>query len=121
MKALLLFFVLAVRLLALDDRAALASIADRETNNRNVVGALGELGPTQVAPVTVRQHGTADPRVHLDWLKKRFHERGVYWCMFNVALAWNAGFEGATTGRAPERSYAYAHDVVAIYERRMRR
>ena len=105
----------------MDDRAALAAIAERETHNRNIVGKAGELGPTQVAPVTVRQHGTADPRVHLEWLKARFKERGVHWCMFNVALAWNAGFEGATTGRAPVSSYAYACDVVALYERRARR
>lgn len=121
MKLLLLFLLLGLNALALDDRDALAAIAQRETRNRNVVGKAGELGPTQVAPVTVRQHGTTDPRVHLEWLKARFRERGVHWCLFNLALAWNAGFEGATTGRAPVSSYAYARDVVAIYERRARR
>lgn len=115
MKPILLMLLLSTPAVALDERAALAAIAQRETHNRDVVGRAGEVTRYQLSPATVRQHGTKDPRVHLRWLQEQFRRRGVDWNIFNVALAWNAGLEGATTGRAPLSSYTYAREVQNIY------
>ena len=97
---------------------------------RGQPGALGEEGPYQIRAITWRQHmpGIAFARAvheptaracalkHLAWLARNLEARGVPATAFNLAAAWNAGLDRYTTGRAPERAYAYALRVEAIYD-----
>jgi hypothetical protein len=106
------------------------ALRERETGNRPVRdGAAGERGPWQITGrvwslqmpgkpfAQARQYGPARACAvkHVRWLAAQLQARGVHASAFNLALAWNAGLEGATRGRAPERAYEYARAVEALY------
>lgn len=83
------------------------------------IGARGERGAYAMLPVVVAQHGghgSAEAAREVRRIERALQARGVDPLPFNVALAWNAGVTGATTGRAPERSYDYARRVVNLME-----
>jgi hypothetical protein len=115
-KSILLFFVLATAALGADLERFLASIADKEGGPKR--GAHGETGLYQMMPKTRIDAGGDDKAAalrHLRWIEKRFAEHGIADNVFNLALAWNAGWDRVRTGSSPEISYAYATAVERIY------
>lgn len=108
------------------------ALRERETGAGPVRdGARGERGPWQITRAVWALHMPGKPFAqarqaaparacalkHVRWIAAQLEARGVDASAFNLALAWNAGLEGATHGRAPERAYDYARAVEAIYRR----
>jgi hypothetical protein len=107
---LLLFILLIARCCAATDAQIIQAIEMTE-RSYGQIGRAGEILPSQLSPATVRDHG-ADPLANLRWLKTQLARKGVAVVPFNIALCWNAGLTGATTGKAPTSSYRYACRMV---------
>lgn len=118
---LITFLLLAVlmcgQLQAMDETAMLQAIALKE-NSHGKVGAKGELGDYQMLPCNVNKYGGYGPSHALAMMHdivSGLKRNGVDVNSFNIALAWNAGLTGATTGKAPISSYKYALSVQMNY------
>jgi hypothetical protein len=111
---LLFFLIVVLRGCAATDAQIIQALEMTEASYGQI-GRAGEITPSQLSPATVRDHGT-DPLANLRWLKKQLARRGVDLLPFNIALCWNAGLTGATTGKAPISSYHYASRMVANLE-----
>lgn len=88
-------------------------------NNPHVVGAVGERGRFQMAPLVAASCGGYGEREAARWerhLERELVAMGVEPLPFNVALAWNAGPTKVRAGRVPLSSYDYARRVVATME-----
>jgi hypothetical protein len=114
MKFSAIFLLLSLRAFSATDAQMIQAIEMTEASYGQV-GRAGEIMPSQLSPATVRDHGT-DPLANLRWLKKQLARKGVAVIPFNIALCWNAGLTGATTGKAPISSYRYALRMVAHLE-----
>lgn len=93
-------------------------------------GSAGERGPWQITAAVWKKHcpawsfdrarATRYARVcaerHLEWLAAGLRRHGIEPTPYALALAWNAGLTGATTGRAPVRAYEYARRVENLYQ-----
>lgn len=99
---------------AVDAPKLLAAIALVETGNVPKNGKAGETGVHQIGPAARKDNRDAPGQ--LEWLIKNMRRAGVDANAFNLALAWNCGFQRSTTGKAPVVSYDYARRVVNIYE-----
>ncbi len=92
------------------------AIAMVETgDNDNAIGAAGETTRYQLSPDVIKRFGK-DPQAYLDWIAAQLKRRGVYPCVFNVALAYTAGVEATATGKARVEKYRYAVRVQALYD-----
>lgn len=91
-------------------------------------GPAGETGAWQLTP-KVRHDRTAELRAagrkgpftdreiaeaHVRWLERNLMAAGVDPSFFNIALAWNCGFDRTIRGRAPETSFHYATRLVNL-------
>lgn len=110
----LLFLLLVLRALAATDAQIIQAIEMTE-DSYGRIGRAGEVTAAQLTPATVCDHGL-DPMANLLWLKRQLAIKGVDVIPFNIALCWNAGLTGATTGSAPVSSYRYASLMVANLE-----
>jgi len=120
MKLKILFLILAVNVYGFDESALLKAIAIKEGGVR--MGKAGEIGAWQMMPKTVRDAGGHDRSAalrHMHWLMRNLKRLGQAESPFNIALCWNAGFERATSGEAKLSSYAYAWDVLTIYQEKL--
>lgn len=112
---LALFLLLALRAFCATDAQIIQALEMTEASYGKI-GRAGEVLPSQLAPATVRDHGL-DPMANLRWLKQQLARKGVDVSPFNIALCWNAGLTGATTGKAPVSSYWYASRMVHNLEK----
>jgi hypothetical protein len=87
----------------------------RESGFRNIRGAAGEYGPTQLMPGTAREMGVSDPsntyeNIHggMQYLKKMYDRYGNWG---QAVAAYNAGPGNVDRGRIPASTQAYVKDV----------
>lgn len=91
-------------------------------------GPAGETGRWQLTPAVRHDRGAelrargeavtdeAIAREQLLWLARGLERRGVPVTPFNLAVAWNAGLNRYTSGKAPVRAYEFARRVENLAE-----
>jgi hypothetical protein len=91
-------------------------------------GPAGETGPFALTPRVridrgrelrargVRVTDEAIAAEQLRWLARNLKAAGVDANAYNLALAWNCGLERVLQGKAPMRSYDFAHRVQNLVE-----
>jgi len=109
-----LYLLLVLRAFGATDAQIIQALEMTEASYGKI-GRAGEVLPSQLSPATVHDHGL-DPLNNLRWLKRQLARKGIPASPFNLALCWNAGLTGATTGKAPVSSYEYARRMVANLE-----
>jgi hypothetical protein len=103
-------------------------------NNPHLVGPVGELGVFQFTSTTWYQHtktpfshavnteisNTVATR-HTDWICAQLVSKGITPTAAWIALCWNYGAEGATSGRVTKKAKQYSERVDNLYQERIRK